>query len=54
MKRTITISTYQAGKIVFVSPNGPEKLVQLPRTFKKAMGIAYKKGKIIGLHFKMK
>lgn len=43
---TITISTYQAGKIVFVSPNGPKKLVQLPRTFKKAMGIAYEEGKM--------
>ncbi len=43
---TVTISTYQAGKVVFVSPNGPEKLIQLPRTFKKAMGIAYEEGRM--------
>jgi uncharacterized protein (TIGR03032 family) len=38
---TLAISTYQAGKVVFLSPKpGGEHLVQLPRTFKKAMGIA--------------
>ena len=38
---TIAISTYQAGKVVFISPKPDgENLVQLPRTFKKAMGIA--------------
>ncbi len=41
LRCTLAISTYQAGKVVFLSPqpNG-ESLVQLPRTFKKAMGIA--------------
>lgn len=36
---TIAISTYQAGKVVFISPKDDQMLVQLPRTFKKAMGI---------------
>ncbi|WP_070137133.1 TIGR03032 family protein [Crocinitomix algicola] len=38
---SIAISTYQAGKLVFISPVDDEKLVQLPRTFEKPMGIAY-------------
>ncbi len=37
---TIMVSTYQAGKIVFVSATNRERLIQLPRTFKRAMGIA--------------
>ncbi|MBK6619992.1 MAG: TIGR03032 family protein [Saprospirales bacterium] len=38
---SLAISTYQAGKVVFISPKADgENLVQLPRTFKKAMGIA--------------
>lgn len=37
---TIVISTYQAGKVVFVSAADSERLVQLPRTFKRAMGVA--------------
>jgi uncharacterized protein (TIGR03032 family) len=37
---SIAISTYQAGKVVFLSPKNSDKLVQLPRTFAKAMGIA--------------
>ncbi len=40
LKCTIAVSTYQAGKVVFISPKDHEKLVQLPRTFKKPMGIA--------------
>ena len=36
---TLAISTYQAGKVVFISAKDNEKLVQLPRTFHKAMGI---------------
>ncbi len=39
---TIAVSTYQAGKVVFISPQDEEKLTQLPRTFKKPMGIALK------------
>ncbi|BDS10294.1 TIGR03032 family protein [Aureispira anguillae] len=37
---TIMVSTYQAGKIVFVSATDHRQLIQLPRTFKRAMGIA--------------
>jgi len=37
---TIAISTYQAGKIVFISAKDEASLVQLPRTFAKPMGIA--------------
>lgn len=37
---TLAISTYQAGKIVFISPKDNDHLVQLPRTFPKPMGIA--------------
>lgn len=37
---TIAISTYQAGKVIFISPNKQNNLVQLPRNFDKAMGIS--------------
>jgi len=40
-KLTIVITTYQAGKVIFISANGPNGLIQLPRDFKKAMGMAY-------------
>ncbi len=38
---TISISTYQAGKLIFLSPKDENSLVQLPRHFDKLMGIAY-------------
>lgn len=37
---TLAITTYQAGKVVFISPKNENHLVQLPRTFRKAMGMA--------------
>ncbi len=37
---TIAISTYQAGKVIFIGAINDEKIIQLPRNFKKAMGIA--------------
>jgi uncharacterized protein (TIGR03032 family) len=37
---TLAISTYQAGKVILISAKDPNKLVQLPRSFKKPMGIA--------------
>ncbi len=37
---SIAISTYQAGKIVLISPKDENSLVQLPRTFAKPMGVA--------------
>ena len=36
---SIAISTYQAGKLIFISSIDGKKLVQLPRNFKKPMGI---------------
>lgn len=43
---TLVISTYQAGKVIFISPKNKEHLVQLPRTFNKAMGIAVQENKL--------
>lgn len=40
LQATLVISTYQAGKVVFISAKDSESLIQLPRTFNKAMGIA--------------
>jgi len=37
---TLVLSTYQAGKVIFLSAVDDNKLVQLPRTFNKAMGVA--------------
>ena len=39
---SIAISTFQAGKVVFFSPTGPDGLIQLPRDFRKAMGMTVK------------
>lgn len=39
---TIVVSTYQAGKLVFISATDEQNLIQLPRTFKRAMGVAIK------------
>lgn len=38
---SLAISTYQAGKLIFISPKDEEHLIQLPRTFDKPMGIAF-------------
>lgn len=45
-KLTIVITTYQAGKVIFINANGENGLIQLPRDFKKAMGMAYHNGKM--------
>lgn len=37
---TIAITTYQAGKLVFISAKDENTIIQLPRTFDKPMGIA--------------
>jgi len=37
---SIAISTYQAGKLIFISPKDENSLVQLPRHFERIMGIA--------------
>lgn len=45
-KLTIAITTYQAGKVIFISANSENGLIQLPRDFRKAMGMAYYNGKM--------
>ncbi len=40
LKCTLALSTYQAGKLVFLSAKDENTLVQLPRNFLKPMGIA--------------
>lgn len=37
---SLAFSTYQAGKVVFLSARNDHSLVQLPRTFDRAMGLA--------------
>ena len=39
---SLALSTYQAGKVIFISALDNQKLIQLPRSFVKAMGIALK------------
>jgi uncharacterized protein (TIGR03032 family) len=43
---TIAITTYQAGKLIFMSATSPTDFVQLPRTFNKPMGIAVEGNKL--------
>jgi uncharacterized protein (TIGR03032 family) len=43
---TLALSTYQAGKVVFLSATSRDKLIQLPRTFDNAMGIATSESKL--------
>ena len=46
MNVSLAISTYQAGKVILISPKNRDELVQLPRNFAKPMGIAVKKNKM--------
>ena len=39
LRASIAISTYQAGKIVFIGPKDENSLSMLPRTFQKPMGL---------------
>ncbi len=43
---SIAISTYQAGKLIFLSPKDENSIIQLPRTFEKPMGIARTKDQL--------
>ena len=43
---SLAISTYQAGKVIFISASDPQRLIQLPRSFKKPMGIALKENRM--------
>lgn len=46
LKSTLALTTYQAGKLIFLSSVDGKTLVQLPRTFRKPMGVAVKGHKI--------
>ncbi len=46
MNATIALTTYQAGKVIFISANDANSLTQLPRTFNKAMGMALHENKL--------
>jgi uncharacterized protein (TIGR03032 family) len=37
---TLALSTYQANKVILISAKDSQSLIQLPRTFNKAMGLA--------------
>ena len=43
---SLALSTYQAGKVVLISASDNESLIQLPRTFDTAMGIAVAPGRM--------
>jgi uncharacterized protein (TIGR03032 family) len=43
---TIALTTYQAGKVIFISATSKEDIVQLPRQYDKAMGLAVQGNKI--------
>ncbi|HZY78337.1 MAG TPA: TIGR03032 family protein [Cyclobacteriaceae bacterium] len=40
LRSSIAITTYQAGKLIFISAKNETELIQFPRTFIKPMGIA--------------
>jgi len=46
LRASIIISTYQAGKVILMSAKNDHELIQFPRSFKKAMGIALKEQKL--------
>lgn len=39
LRISLALTTYQAGKLIFISPTQEGRLIQLPRTFEKPMGI---------------
>jgi uncharacterized protein (TIGR03032 family) len=43
---SLAITTYQAGKLIFLSPEGTDSMRQLPRDFEKAMGLTIKNDRI--------
>ncbi|MEP6948917.1 MAG: TIGR03032 family protein [Ginsengibacter sp.] len=43
---SLAITTYQAGKLIFLSPDGLNAMRQLPRDFDKAMGLAIKQNRM--------
>ncbi len=43
---SLAITTYQAGKLIFLSPENENAMRQLPRDFEKAMGLAINKDRM--------
>lgn len=43
---SLAITTYQAGKVIFISPKDRDHLIQLPRQFSKPMGMAVQGNKM--------
>ncbi len=43
---SLAITTYQAGKLIFLSANNEGRVQQLPRDFKRAMGLAIDKNRL--------
>lgn len=41
LKCTLAVSTFQAGKLIFISPKDQNSLIQLPRNFEKPMGFSF-------------
>jgi uncharacterized protein (TIGR03032 family) len=46
LKCSIAITTYQAGKLILISPAGNDKLIQLPRTFHRPMGLSVSRNQL--------
>ncbi|NQZ77107.1 MAG: TIGR03032 family protein [Ekhidna sp.] len=47
LKASIAITTYQAGKVVFISPKDENNLIVLPRSFDKPMGLCLEGNKMV-------
>lgn len=47
LKCSIAITTYQAGKLIFISPVDENRITQLPRDFNKPMGFEIAGDKMI-------
>ena len=46
---SLILSAFQSGKVIILSSGGEEKIIQLPRNFKKPMGLAVSDdGKLFG------
>ncbi len=45
MNISVALSTYQAGKVVFISAKSPDRLIQIPRNFDTPMGMAKDKNR---------
>ncbi len=48
LESSLAVTTFQTGKVLMISAAGPEKLVQLPRTFQRAMGMS-RRGDMLAL-----